>query len=358
MRAVQSRCAIASAAVALLLAPSSSGQSREQVERYRRGAEAEIVRELAGFVAIPNLASDKPNIERNAQHLLGLLRRRGIEARLLEEPGSLPAVFGELRSPGAKHTIVFYAHYDGQPVDAAQWTGSPWTPVLRDKSLEQGGREIPFPAPGTAIPDEARLYGRSTSDDKAAIVAMLTALDALRALRLPPPVNLKFFFEGEEEAGSPHLRSFLEHNRDLLKADAWIFCDGPVHQSRRMEVVYGVRGALGLELTVYGATRTLHSGHYGNWAPNPAALLASLLAGMRDVDGRITIAGFSDAVRPLTPAERRAVQAIPDVDPELRRSFGLAHTEAGDAKVTERIVLPALNVRGLLAGSEIGRAHV
>ena len=340
----------------LLLAQGASAEDvattklRHQVGRWRNENSTAIVRELSDFVALPNLASDRPNIERNAQHLLGLLRRRGIEGRLLEESGSPPAVYGELQSPGARHTIVFYAHYDGQPVDPAQWTGAPWTPVLRDKSLEQGGREIPIPASGTAIPDEARLYGRSTSDDKAAIVAMLGALDALRALRLPPTVNLKFFFEGEEEAGSPHLRSFLEHNRDLLKADAWIFCDGPVHQTRRMQVAYGVRGSLGLELTVYGATRTLHSGHYGNWAPNPAALLASLLAGMRDMDGRITIAGFYDPVRALTPAERSAVQAIPDVDPALRRSFGLAHTEASDARVVERILLPALNIRGLQAG--------
>src|SRR5882762_8347184 len=134
MRAVQTRCAIASAALALLVAPTSRGQSREQVDRYRRGAEAEIVRELAGFVAIPNLASDRPNIERNAQHLLGMLRRRGIEARLLETPGAPP-------------TVVLYAHYDGQPVDPAQWKTPPWTPVLRDKPLEQGGQEIPLPAP-------------------------------------------------------------------------------------------------------------------------------------------------------------------------------------------------------------------
>jgi len=323
---------------------------RQQVEQWRKRNAAGVLRELADFVALPNVASDRANIERNAQHLLGLLRRRGIEARLLEEPGAPPAVFGELRSRGALRTVVFYAHYDGQPVDPAQWAGSPWTPVLRDKSLEQGGREIGFPASGGNVDDEARLYGRSTSDDKAAIVAMLSALDMLRAASLSPSVNLKFYFDGEEESASPHLRPSLERNRDLLKADAWIFCDGPVHQSRRMQVVYGVRGTLGLELTVYGATRSLHSGHYGNWAPNPAALLATLLASMRDADGQVAIAGFYDGVRPLGEAERRAVEAIPNVDPELRRSFGLAHTEAKDAPLAERILLPGLNIRGLLAG--------
>src|SRR5215813_6495549 len=180
---------------------------RQQVEQWRKRNVAAVLRELADFVALPNVVSDRANIERNAQHLLGLLRRRGVEARLLEEPGAPPAVFGELRSPGAQRTVVFYAHYDGQPVDAAQWTGSPWSPMLRDKALEQGGREIPLPTSGSEVSDEARLYGRSTSDDKAAIVAMLAALDALRAGSLAPSVNLKFYFEGEEESGSPHLRS-------------------------------------------------------------------------------------------------------------------------------------------------------
>ena len=201
MRSLRALCAIAFAAV-LLLPASSRGQSREQVDRYRRGAEAEILRELAGFVAIPNLASDRPNIERNAQHLLGMLRRRGIEARLLETPGAPPAVYGDLPSPGARRTVVVYAHYDGQPVDPAQWKSPPWTPVLLDKPLEQGGRELPFPGPGQNVPEEARLYARSASDDKAPIVAMLSALDALRAAGTRPSVHLKFYFEGADRSSA------------------------------------------------------------------------------------------------------------------------------------------------------------
>ena len=328
---------------------SSAASLREEVERYRGANEAAIVRELAGFVAIPNVAADKPNIARNAQHLLTMLRARAIDARLLETPDASPAVYGEVPSAGAQRTVVFYAHYDGQPVDATQWKTPPWTPVLRDKALDQGGVEIPLPDAGR-ISGEARLYGRAAADDKAPIVAMLNALDALRAAHVMPSVNLKFYFEGEEEAESPHLRSSLERNRDLLRADAWIFCDGPVHQSRRMQVVYGARGVVPLELTVYGATRALHDGHYGNWAPNPAALLASLLASMRDLDGRVTIAGFSDGARPIGDLDREAIAQIPKVDAELRRSFGLARTEADDAPLAERILLPAMNVRGLFAG--------
>ena len=179
---------------------------------------------------------------------------------------------------------------------------------------------------------------------------MLAALDALRASNLSPSVNLKFFFEGEEEAESKRLPAQLARNRDLIASDGWIFCDGPVHQSRRMQVVYGARGVVALELTVYGPTRALHDGHYGNWAPNPAARLASLLASMRDPEGKVLIAGFSDGVRPIGEAERAAIARIPNVDDDLRKSLGLARTEAGNAPLPERVLLPALNIRGLQAG--------
>jgi acetylornithine deacetylase/succinyl-diaminopimelate desuccinylase-like protein len=207
-----------------------------------------------------------------------------------------------------------------------------------------------LPAAGQRMSGESRVYARSASDDKGAIIAMLGALDALRAGTIAPSVNLKFFFEGEEEAGSTHLRRMLEANASLLRADAWVFCDGPVHQSGRQQVVFGARGVMGLELTTYGPARALHSGHYGNWAPNPAMLMATLLASMRDDDGRITIAGFSDDVRPISDAERAALGAMPMIDTTLRRALALGATEANGAPLAERIMLPALNVRGVRAG--------
>src|SRR5207253_9670100 len=135
--------------------------------------------------------------------------------------------------------------------------------------------------------------------DKAPIIALLAALDAMRAQALPLSVNLKFFLEGEEEAGSPHLARLLETYSGRLKGDLWLLFDGPVHQTRRMQIYFGARGITEGEITLYGGTRRLHSGHYGNWAPNPAVELASLISGMRDTDGRILIPNFSDDVRPL-----------------------------------------------------------
>ncbi|MEX2179749.1 MAG: M20/M25/M40 family metallo-hydrolase [Gemmatimonadaceae bacterium] len=327
-----------------------AGRVRAAVHAYQQANDVTVVRELAEFLAIPNLASDSVNIRRNARHIVQMLARRGVAARLLETPGAPPAVYGELRTSGATRTVVFYAHYDGQPVDTAQWANPPWTPTMRDRSLTDGGAVIPMPTrPGT-LQGEWRIYARSASDDKSPIVAFLSALDALRASDIRPSVNLKFYFEGEEEAGSDHLRDALTRHRDLLGADLWIFGDGPVHQSRRQQVSFGVRGVMGLELTTYGPARTLHSGHYGNWAPNPLVTIAHVVAGMRDTDGRILIDNFYDDARAPTRAELDAIAAAPAADSALRVELLLHATEAGNARLMERIMVPALNVRGIRGG--------
>jgi len=325
---------------------------RAKIKSYSSVHDAEIVRELSNFLAIPNLASDRANIQRNVDLLIRMMSARGITARALESPsGGPPAVYGELTSPGASRTVVFYAHYDGQPVDTARWTTPPWQPVLRDKTIEAGGRVIPIPSSPGAMQGEWRLYGRSASDDKAPIVAMLAAIDALRAAGVSPSVNLKFFFEGEEEAGSGHLRELLERNADVLKADAWLFGDGPIHQSRRQQIVFGARGVMGVNLTVYGPARGLHSGHYGNWAPNPVTMIANLVASMRNDDGRILIKHYYDDVTPIGAAEKRAIAEIPSIDSALRAELALGATESRNAPLMERIALPALNLRGIRGGN-------
>lgn len=313
------------------------------------------MREYAEFLAIPNTKNDTAALRRNAVAIVGMLSKRGVSARLLENGAWPPAVYGELKSPGATRTIVVYAHYDGQPVDAAEWRGgAPFAAQLRES---RGGEwvDIAIPERGRLNP-EARIFARGAGDDKAPIVAILNTLDALAATHRKPTINVKFFFEGEEESGSAHLKQILEANRALLAADAWLFCDGPTHQSRELQVAFGGRGAMGVELTVYGPAKALHSGHYGNWAPNPGMLLADLVRSMRDVDGRILISGYYDDVVPPTAKELAAVRALPPVDSALRRELLLGGTEADNALLAERILYPALNMRGMRVGQVEGLA--
>ena len=293
------------------------------------------------FLAIPNLASDRENIAKNADAIAEMFTQRGASVRQLRIEGAPPIVIADLRAPGAKQTIAFYAHYDGQPVDPAQWSAPPWQPVIK---------------PPGPLGAESRIYARSASDDKAPIVAMLAALDALRAASIKPSVNLRFVFEGEEEAGSPHLAAYLDKFPQDTAADAWVLCDGPVHQSRRMQLYFGARGVTDLELTTYGPSRPLHSGHYGNWAPNPIVALTHLIDSMRDADGRILIPGFYDDIVPLTPAEQQALREIPNVDDDLKRELSLGRTEGSGRGLNELILQPALNLRGISSGQVGQRA--
>src|SRR5438874_8012871 len=195
--------------------PPSPAQVAQAVSEYRMENENRIVRELSEFLAIPNIASDTSNIQKNAAHLVEMLEARGIETHLLPISGRGPVVFGKLIAPEAKRTVIFYAHYDGQPVDPSAWTdGKPFEPVLRDAAIEAGGKRMLFPensAQHRAVyNDNWRIYARSASDDKSPIVALLAAIDALRAKKIPLAVNLKLVLEGEEEAGSPNLQRTLE----------------------------------------------------------------------------------------------------------------------------------------------------
>jgi acetylornithine deacetylase/succinyl-diaminopimelate desuccinylase-like protein len=317
----------------------------QQTRSWRGNHEREILAEFAELLAIPNLANDGPNIERNAEAIRAMCEKRGLTVKLLTMEGAPPVVVANLSAPGAKRTIAFYAHYDGQPVDASQWKSPPWEPVLRDPK----GNDADWRA-AKSIDPESRLFARSAADDKAPIMAMLAALDALKAAGVKPSVNLRFVFEGEEEAGSPHLAEYLKRFRDELRADAWLFCDGPVHQSRRMELVFGARGTIGLELTVYGPVKGLHDGHYGNWVPNPIVRLTHLIDSMRDETGRILIKDFYDNVRPPTAAEKEALEKIPNVEADLLREFQISSTEGNGKPLNELLMLPGLNVRGIESG--------
>jgi acetylornithine deacetylase/succinyl-diaminopimelate desuccinylase-like protein len=311
--------------------------------------EEAIVRELRDLAALPNVASNHDDIRRNADALIAMLGRRGIAARILETPGAPVSAYAELKTPGARRTLLFYAHFDGQPVEPLEaWATPPFEPVLRGGRLEEGARIIPWNEARYPLAEEARIYGRSTSDDKSPIVAMLAAIDALRAANIPLSANLKFFLEGEEEAGSPNLARTLAAYRDLLQSDLWIFGDGPIDPRGLPRLALGVRGIASFRITVFGAAASLHSGHYGNVAPNPAARLAHLIASMRAPDGRITIAGFERATPAPSPEARALAREAFDTS-QMLASPQIARTESG-LSYGESILRPSLNVTQLSYG--------
>ena len=319
---------------------------------WRQQHERAIVDEFVSLLSIPNIASDRANIQRNAEAIAAMMEKRGIASRLVSIPGGNPVVFGNIRTPGATRTIGFYAHYDGQPLDPKEWTSPPFEPTLRDKRVEDGGRVLPLPV-GAAFDPEWRLYARGAADDKAPIVALLTAVDAIRAAGIAFKANVKFAFEGEEEAGSPNLERTLAANKDLFAADIWLMCDAPVYQTRQQSIIFGARGVTRIDITVYGPRNELHSGHYGNWAPNPAMSLARLLASMKDDSGRVLVEHFYDEVMPLGPVEKQALADAPAIDARLMQELWLGSTDGRPQSLNELITMPSLNIRGM-ASSRIG----
>jgi acetylornithine deacetylase/succinyl-diaminopimelate desuccinylase-like protein len=335
------------------LAAAQTNPAAQAARTWLQAHERAIVDEFVALLSLPNITRDAADAGKNADFILKMMAARNISGKLITADGANPIVFGEIRTPGATRTVVFYAHYDGQPLDPKEWTTPPFTPTLRSQMIENGGRVIPLPPPGTPFDPESRLYARSSGDDKAPIVAIMAAVDAIRAAGLTLKSNVKFVFEGEEEAGSPHLAKMLSANKTLLAGDVWLMCDGPVHQTRRQLIYFGARDVVRLDLTVYGPRSELHSGHYGNWAPNPALALARILVSMKDLGGRVLVPHFYDGVEPLSPAEKQALAAAPDIDADLRREFWLGSTDGEPKTLQELITEPSLNIRGL-ASSRTG----
>jgi acetylornithine deacetylase/succinyl-diaminopimelate desuccinylase-like protein len=323
------------------------------VRAWRQAHEHAIMTEFIDFLKIPDLTTDTAALQKNAVAIQAMFEARGVKTRLLEMPGAPPVVYGEILTPGATRTLLFYAHYDGQPLDPKEWASPPFEPTLRDGEVEKGAKVIPLPATNQPFGPEWRLYARAAGDDKVSIMAFIGALDALKGNRAQLKSNIKFIMEGEEESDSAHLARILAANKERLRADVCFICDGPVHQTRRQQVVFGVRGIQKVDITVYGARRELHSGHYGGWAPNPAMMLAQLLASMKDDSGRILIDHFYDGSEPFGEVERQAIAETPRYDEQLKREFGIDRTEGNGTSLLELYAFPALNIHGM-ASSRVG----
>ena len=280
------------------------------VRAWRKAHETEIVRELADLVALPNLARDASSIRVNADRLVAMLDRRrdgGAPARGRGRARRRSTASGRSRARAARSSST--PTTTASPSIPAKWHGEPWTPILRDGPLEDGRRRdpasdrVPYRPGGAALrPLGARRQGADRRHPRR----------PRRAARARPPTGRQRQAVPRGRGGGRLAAPARRSSRSIatqLAADAWLLCDGPVHQTRRMQVFFGARGVTDLELTLYGPARPLHSGHYGNWAPNPALELAHLVAGLRDVDGAVQVAGFYDDVRPPTETREAGARA-------------------------------------------------
>ena len=321
-------------------------QSQSAVAAWTAKHQRQIVDEFITLLAIPNVARNDADMRRNADHLKAMFEKRGFTVELQQVTSGAPVVLASLDAAPGAGTLALYIHYDGQPVDSTEWTKcGPFAPCV----MAPNG-QVSLDASVQTFDGDARIYARSASDDKGPIMALLGAVDALRATGAKPSWNLRVVLDGQEEAGSANFRRFVSTSGDKLKADLAITLDGPRHPSTRPTMYYGVRGSAGVTVTVFSSRNDLHSGNYGNWAPDPSMMLGRLLGTMKDSTGRVTVAGFYDDVTPLTPTEKKALAEAPNVEAELAKEFGVAVPERADTRLEQKLNEPTLNVLQMESG--------
>lgn len=304
--------------------------------------------ELKDFVAIPNDALNPDDIDDNILWLRNKFNERGFNTSILETEG-LPLFFAALPMDDGKPTILFYMHFDGQSVDKSKWNQKdPYDLTLKSK-VDGEWKKAPYEDLDSDINYDWRLFGRSASDDKGPIVMLLNTIDLLKENKIDLPFNVKVILDSEEEKSSAPLPNAVKTYRELLEADFLIINDGPIHPSARPTVVYGCRGITTLSLTSFGPINPQHSGHYGNYAPNPGFELSKLLASFKDDQGRVLIPGYYDGIT-LDDATQAVLKSVPDNDSEIKERLQFNSADKVGSFYQESLQYPSLNLRGLGSG--------
>lgn len=334
---------------ATLAGPALSATPADTARTYVAAHRKTIVQEFLKLAAMPALHGDAPNLKKNADLLLAMLKQRGLDTEIWNTSSGVPVVYGQKLVPGARRTILFYAHYDGQPVDARRWAqADPFTPVIRTDTIEAGGK--PVDALPDNIPDGWRVYARAAADDKISIEALLVALDAIHS---QPKENVKIFLHGEEEGSGPGQEEVIRQYPDKLKSDLTVILDGPAHPMGKATIYYGARGGTGLTVTVYTAKQGMHSGNYGNWMPDANVRLAQLVSAMVNSTGKVIIPGYYGDVLPFSPEAVTMMNAVPDQTAEIRKEYGVGGTDGAASSLQEGLNLPTFSVH-MMNGGEVG----
>lgn len=319
-----------------------SDQLTELADKYAKAS----FEEFKAILSIPNDAFFPADIERNVQWCESAFQKRDFTTTRLKTKGA-PLLLAERKVKNPQKTVLVYLQIDGQPTDSTKWfQETAFTPTL--KKIDEAGnwQTIDWNRIHNSYDSEFRIFARSTSDAKGPVVMFLAAMDAIKSLDINPSYNLKIIMDFEEEQGSPNLPPAVTVHKEALASDMLIIFDGPLHISNKPTLKFGARGISDVTLTVFGPRTPQHSGHYGNYAPNPAFRLSQLLTTMKGDDGRVTIPGFYDGVT-FDAATRKIMATVPDDEAVIQKKIGIAETDKVGNNYQEAIQYPSLNIRGM-----------
>nr|WP_298999236.1 M20/M25/M40 family metallo-hydrolase [uncultured Allomuricauda sp.] len=302
---------------------------------------------LKDILSIPNDAFYPEDIEKNVKWCETEFGSRNFSTTRIETKGA-PLLLAERTHKKAKKTVLIYLQIDGQPVDTTRWDQkSPYQPALK-KKVNGEWQEIPWESIAD-YEDDWRVFARAASDAKGPVAMFLAALDATNQAKVVPNFNIKVIMDFEEEMGSSNLPQAVLDNKELLAADMLIIFDGPRHITNQPTLTFGARGISTVQLTTYGPVVPQHSGHFGNYAPNPALRLSKLLASMKDDEGLVTIPGFYDGIA-IDSETEKILKAVPDNEKQIQDRLQIAATDKVGKYYQEAIQYPSLNIRGMQSG--------
>jgi acetylornithine deacetylase/succinyl-diaminopimelate desuccinylase-like protein len=304
----------------------------------------EILLQHREFVSIPNIPQNREDMLNNMNWVADNYSKLGFKVNRLES-STLPLLFLEKQVDPKLKTVLFYFHIDGQPIEPKQWDQEhPFTPVLKQRKNTEQWETLNWNVLNKKIDDEWRIFARAAADDKAPIIMLLKALSFLDAQGLQPKFNIKIIFDPEEEYGSEAFLSTLNTYKPLYHSDAMIIMDGPAHESNKPTLTFGCRGIATCTITTYGAKLPQHSGHFGNYVPNPVFNLSHIISSMKDETGRVLIKDFYSGIV-ISEEDQRLLQEVPDDKISLNKRLGIAKEEQVGNSYQEALQFPSLNVR-------------
>ena len=327
----------------------SQSLDSNEINSLARGKAQSAFKEYREFLSLPNDANKQDELIPNMIWCEEAFQRRGFTTERLKTK-RLPLILAEKKYAGAKNTVLFYIQIDGQPVDPSKWfQEGPFIPTLKKQVKKDKWEIIPWESLYKNYDDDWRIFARSASDAKGPINSFLIALDIIAEKGIEPDYNIKVIMDMEEEMGSPNLPPAVKKFRKKLKADRLVILDGPRHPSNEPTLTFGARGIVTIQLKVHGPKFPQHSGHYGNYVPNPAVRLSQLIASMKDDDGKVTIPGYYDGIT-ISEEARTIMSAVPDDEKFIRKSIGISESDKVANNYQESIQYPSLNVRGMQSG--------